>query len=123
MDRLNWASIPVEQMNPTTSRQVIHTDRMTIVRISLAKGALVAMHHHENEQVTIMKSGALKFVFGGPEAGREEILRAGDILPIPSNLPHKVEALEDSQAMDVFTPRREDWIRGDDAYLRNPAKS
>ena len=37
---------------------------------------------------------------------------------IPPGIPHMVEALEDSVATDVFAPVREDWIRGDDAYLR-----
>jgi len=120
MDQYNWAAIPREEMNSKTVRQVVHTERMTIARILLREGAVVAMHHHENEQVTMLKSGALRFVFGGSEEGREVIVRAGDVLQIPPNLPHMVEALEDSMATDLFSPRREDWIRGDDAYLRNP---
>ena len=72
------------------------------------------MHHHENEQVTVVESGSLLFFF--PD--REQVVKAGDILPIPPNLPHKVEALEDSVATDLFSPVREDWVRGDDAYLR-----
>jgi quercetin dioxygenase-like cupin family protein len=101
-------------------RQVIHTERMTIARLLLRAGRGGPMHHHENEQVTMMKSGALRFVFGGTEAGREIVVQGGDVLQIPPNLPHMVEALEDSMATDVFSPPREDWIRGDDAYLRNP---
>jgi quercetin dioxygenase-like cupin family protein len=52
-------------------------------------------------------------------AGEERVLRAGDALVIPPDVPHTVEALEDSLAVDLFSPRREDWIRGDDAYLRD----
>ncbi len=118
MDQLNWASIPREELSAKTVRQAIHTERMTIARLQLLKGAVVAMHHHENEQVTMMKSGVLRFVFGGSEAGKEIIVRAGDVLTIPPNVPHMVEVLEDSMATDLFAPRREDWIRGDDAYLR-----
>jgi quercetin dioxygenase-like cupin family protein len=120
MDHYNWATIPREEMNEKTVRQVVHTERMTIARILLRQGAVVGMHHHENEQVTMLRSGALRFVFGGAEAGREVIVRPGDVLPIPPNVPHMVEALEDSMATDLFCPPREDWIRGDDAYLRNP---
>ena len=120
MDQHNWGTIPREEMNPKTVRQVVHTERMTIARILLRKGGVVGMHHHENEQVTMMKSGALRFVFGGAETGREVVVREGDVLQIPPNLPHMVEALEDSMATDLFSPRREDWLRGDDAYLRNP---
>ena len=66
----------------------------------------------------MMKSGALKFIFGGAEQGREITVRAGDVLQIPPNVPHMVEVLEDSVATDLFSGRREDWISGDDAYLR-----
>jgi quercetin dioxygenase-like cupin family protein len=120
MDQYNWGAIPQEELNPKTVRQAIHTERMTIARLLLRRGAVVAMHQHENEQVTMLKSGALRFMFGGSEAGREIIVRAGDVLQIPPNVPHMVEALEDSMATDLFAPRREDWIRGDDAYLRGP---
>jgi quercetin dioxygenase-like cupin family protein len=120
MDHYNWAAIPREQLNEKTMRQVIHTERMTIARLLLRQGAIVGMHEHENEQVTMMKSGALRFVFGGSEAGREVIVRAGDVLRIPSGVPHMVEALEESMATDLFAPVRADWIRGDDAYMRNP---
>jgi quercetin dioxygenase-like cupin family protein len=120
MDQYNWTTIPREELNPKAVRQAIHTERMTIARLGLRQGAIVAMHQHENEQVTTLQSGALRFVFGGAEEGREVIVRAGDVLQIPPNVPHMVEALEDSMATDLFAPRREDWIRGDDAYLRGP---
>ena len=120
MDQYNWATIPQEELTPKAVRQVVHTERMTIARLLLRQGAVVAMHHHENEQVTMLKSGVLRFIFGGSEEGREVIVREGDVLQIPPNLPHMVEALEDSMATDLFSPRREDWIWGDDAYLRNP---
>src|SRR5215469_7342125 len=118
MDQYNWGTVPREELNPKTVRQAIHTGRMTIARLFLRQGAVVPMHHHENEQVTMMQSGALKFIFGGAEQGQEIIVRAGDVLQIPPNVPHKVEALEDSMATDLFSGRREDWISGDDAYLR-----
>ena len=120
MDRYNWAAIPCEELNPKTVRQAIHTERMTIAKLLLRQGATVPMHQHENEQVTMMESGALRFVFGGSEGGREVVVRAGDVLQIPPNLPHMVEALEDSTATDLFSGRREDWISGDDSYLRGP---
>ena len=40
------------------------------------------------------------------------------MLVIPPHMPHKVEALEDTDVTDIFSPVREDWLRGDDAYLR-----
>lgn len=109
-----WVNIPVEQMNPLVSRQVIHTDRMTLCRIALKKGSFVGMHSHPNEQVSFIESGALRFVLGGEEV----LVKAGETLVIPGDAPHSAMAVEDTVALDVFTPVREDWLRGDDAYLR-----
>jgi len=61
-----------------------------------------------------VEKGALKFNV----AGEELVLRAGQSLVLPSNVPHGVVALEDTDVLDTFTPVREDWITGDDAYLR-----
>ena len=118
MDRYNWQEIPEEKLNDAMSRQVIHSAQSTIARISLRKGAVVPLHHHVNEQVTMLQSGSLRFDMGGAQF----ILNAGDVLVIPPDVPHYVEALEDSHATDVFTPAREDWIRGDDAYLRKATR-
>jgi quercetin dioxygenase-like cupin family protein len=115
MERYNWSVISEEKMSPLLSRRVIHTEQMTIARMGLAKGAIVPVHNHVNQQVTMLTSGMLEFEMGGESF----VLKAGDVLVIPPNLPHRVVALEDSTATDLFTPAREDWIRGDDAYLRN----
>lgn len=117
MKQHQWSEIPREQLNADCSRQVIHTDRMTIARLWMRAGAVVARHSHENEQVTVLEQGRLKFIFDD----REVIIEAGQCLQIPSHAPHRVDALEDSVAMDLFAPIREDWLRGDDAYLRGAA--
>jgi unsaturated pyranuronate lyase len=109
-----WSEIPFEPLNPLLSRQTVHCDRITIARLTLKKGALVPRHQHENEQVTNLESGRLRFIFDDGET----ILEKGDSLQIPSHAAHSVEALEDSVALDLFAPVREDWVRGDDAYLR-----
>jgi len=110
----NWTEIPEEHMSAAISRQVIHGETMTMARIRLRKGAVVPLHQHTNEQISMVESGLMRFVI----SGEERILRGGETLTIPPNAPHLVEALEDSRALDVFSPVREDWIRGDDAYLR-----
>jgi quercetin dioxygenase-like cupin family protein len=114
MERYNWTAIAEEKMNPLLSRWVIHTEQMTIARLWLGKGAVVPSHKHSNQQVTMLKSGSLRFDM----AGESIVLNAGEVLVIPPDVPHLVEALEESMATDLFTPSREDWIRGDDAYLR-----
>ena len=101
-------------MNPDFARKVIHTERMTIARVMLRKGSVVPRHSHENEQVTVLEQGRLRFRFDD----REETIAAGQVMQIPPNAPHLVEALEDSTAYDLFAPVRSDWLRGDDAYLR-----
>ncbi|MCS6953878.1 MAG: cupin domain-containing protein [Bryobacterales bacterium] len=114
MNVYRWEEIEKEQMNPRVARQVIHGERMTVARIHLAKGAIVPEHKHPNEQITLLQSGRLRFAI----AGEERVVEAGETVQIPPDLPHAVEALEDSVAVDLFSPVREDWIRGDDAYLR-----
>src|SRR5438309_423562 len=109
-----WSEVSEEQLNPMVSRQMFHGATMTVARIRLRKGAVVAAHSHVNEQITLMEEGALVFVYPSERV----IVRAGETLCTPPNLSHSVEALEDSVALDIFSPVREDWIRGDDAYLR-----
>ncbi len=109
-----WSEIPREQMNPSFARQVIHAERITIAKVFLTKGSIVPRHHHENEQITVLERGELKFVFDDHEA----VIGAGEVMQIPPNAPHRVEALEESEGYDLFSPIRSDWLRGDDAYLR-----
>lgn len=109
-----WSDVPREQITPLFSRQMIHTATMTIARMELAKGASVAEHSHHNEQVTTLERGRMRFMLNGAEV----ILSAGESLHIPANVPHSAEVLEDVVALDLFSPPREDWMRGDDSYLR-----
>jgi quercetin dioxygenase-like cupin family protein len=114
MQHYQWENVPREELNPLLARQVIQSDNMTVARMYLGKGCLVPEHSHHNEQISMVERGSAKFVV----AGEERIMRAGEALRIPPNVPHYVEALEDCVALDLFSPRREDWIRGDDSYLR-----
>ncbi len=110
----NWDSIEKEQMNPHLVRQVIHGDHMTIARLELKKGCNVPRHSHVNEQIAMVQSGRLKFDLDGVE----HIAGPGESVRIPPEVPHFVDVVEDAVVFDLFSPRREDWIRGDDAYLR-----
>jgi quercetin dioxygenase-like cupin family protein len=114
MPHYSWNTIEQEQLNPLLGRRAIFSENMTIARLDLRKGAAVPEHHHVNEQISIVETGALKFFINGGE----QIVRGGEILTIPPNVPHAVEVLEDSVVLDVFSPARDDWRRGDDAYLR-----
>jgi quercetin dioxygenase-like cupin family protein len=114
MPLYNWEKIDREQVNPLMARRMIHSDTMTIARLELRKGASVPEHSHHNEQVSTVESGRMRFNIGGEEM----LLGPGDCLHIPPHVPHSAEVLEDAIVTDIFSPRREDWIRGDDAYLR-----
>lgn len=112
-----WEDLPREELNPLIGRRLITGTDMMIAHVYLAKGAIVPKHSHHNEQVTYVLEGRMRFWFG--EGQDEEIeIGAGEVLTIPPHLPHKAEALEDTLDVDVFTPPREDWLSGDDAYLR-----
>jgi len=110
----HWQDESIEELTPLIGRQVVHTETMTIARIHLGAGALVPSHEHPQEQVATVLVGSLRFVVGG----EEQIVAAGESMFVPGGIPHEVEALEDSLVLDVFSPVRDDWVRGDDAYLR-----
>ena len=110
----NWKQVSEEQLNPMATRQMIHGSSITVARLRTRKGSLVPTHSHVNEQITTMEQGAMLFV----TPTEKIVVRAGESLVIPPNVPHSVESLEDSVAIDIFSPVREDWVRGDDAYLR-----
>jgi quercetin dioxygenase-like cupin family protein len=106
--------MPTEHLNPLLDRQFVAGEKSMLARLILRKGCIVPLHSHENEQITYILEGALKFSL----QGKEIVVRAGEILVIPSNVPHSAEALEDTVDLDVFCPPRADWISGADAYLR-----
>jgi quercetin dioxygenase-like cupin family protein len=114
-----WDDIEHEQLGPGIARRVLHGDGLTVARIYLKRGAIVPLHSHLNEQLSYVLEGRLRFDF--PD--RQQVVGAGEMMQISAHEPHSVEALEDSVALDVFQPVREDWLRGDDSYLRNPLQS
>ena len=112
-----WEDLPEEPLKEGLTRRLITSKRMMIAHIYLKKGVEVPQHAHENEQITYVLTGALQFRLGA-DGARELIVRAGEVLVIPSNMPHSAVALEDTLDVDVFNPPRQDWISGTDAYLR-----
>jgi quercetin dioxygenase-like cupin family protein len=114
MTTYRWTEVKKEQINPMMSRQMIHGATMTIARLEVKKGAMVPEHSHHNEQITTIEKGKMRFLL----EGQEVVLSAGESLHIPAHAPHSAEVLEDGVVLDLFSPPREDWIRGDDSYLR-----
>ena len=114
VQHLSFHTMPIEHLNPLIERQYVSAEKSMLARLFLRKGCLVPMHHHENEQITYILEGALKFIL----PGQEITVRAGEVLVIPPNVPHSAEALEDTIDVDVFSPPRADWLSGADSYLR-----
>jgi len=112
-----WDDMPKEKLNDRLDRRLVTGERMMLAHVYLKKGCLVPLHSHENEQITYVLEGALHFWLGEDEK-EEIVVHAGEVLTIPSNLPHKALALEDTLDVDVFCPPRQDWLDGTDAYLR-----
>src|SRR5215475_194743 len=109
-----WHTVPLEDLNPLLQRQFVVGQEIMLARVLLKKGCVVPLHSHPNEQLTYIVEGALKFSIDGQEI----VVHAGEVLCIPSNMPHKAEALEDTVDLDVFSPPRADWINKTDQYLR-----
>jgi quercetin dioxygenase-like cupin family protein len=114
MEHLAWESVPLEVMSDLVSRKVITGEKAMLAQIFLKKDAVVPEHHHESEQVSYVLDGAIKFEI----EGQTVVVRKGEVLCIPSHVPHRVIALEDSVGLDIFSPIRKDWLAKDDSYLR-----
>jgi quercetin dioxygenase-like cupin family protein len=111
-----WDDMPKEQVTDQISRRIITGDRMMLAHVYLDKGSIVPKHSHENEQLTYILDGALRFRIGEDQL-EEVVVRAGEVLVIPSNVPHSAEALEDTLDVDVFCPPRQDWLNHTDSYF------
>jgi quercetin dioxygenase-like cupin family protein len=109
-----WTDIPSESITASIARQYITGDRVTVARFELKRGGVVPRHSHESEQLSMVLSGALRFVIDGTDI----VVRTGEVLQLPSWLEHEVHVLEDTLVVDVFSPVRQDWIDKTDDYFR-----
>jgi quercetin dioxygenase-like cupin family protein len=112
-----WTDMPKERVAEKFERRLITGERMMLAHVYLKQGFVVPRHQHENEQITYVLEGALRFWIGEDE-GEELVVRAGEVLVLPSWVWHKAEAVEDTLDVDVFSPPRQDWLNKTDAYLR-----
>lgn len=112
-----WEDMPKEQVSAMLDRRLITGDRVMLAHVYLKKGAIVPQHSHENEQITYILEGGLRFWLGKDEAQVIDVL-PGEVLHIPSFVLHKAEALADTVDVDIFSPPRQDWLDKTDDYLR-----
>ena len=117
LKKMNWESVPSEDVNPSMSRKIVWGEKLMISRIKFKDGFLVPLHHHEHEQVTQVISGTIRFWFG---KNKEQMmdLHPGDVVVIPSNLPHEALMIGEVEEIDTWAPPRQDWLDKTDDYLR-----
>jgi len=112
-----WDDMPRERVNEGFERRLVTGERVMLAHIYLKKGFVVPRHQHDNEQLTYVVEGALKFWIGEEES-QELVVNAGEVLHLPSWIWHKAEALADTLDVDIFCPPRADWLNKTDSYLR-----
>jgi quercetin dioxygenase-like cupin family protein len=105
-----WDEIALERITEMISQKIVAGEREMLAQIYLKRGALVPMHAHDSEQMTYILQGALRVVVDGEEI----TVREGEVLHVPSGVPHQAEALEDTFELDVFSPVRQDWLDGEE---------
>ena len=117
MQKINWNNIPVDQVNEKMKRQFIYGEKIMVAKMEFEDGFTVPWHSHENEQVTEVIEGTLRFWFDDKEDEYIDLM-AGDSIIIPGNRKHKALMIGKVVETDTFSPPRQDWIDGSDAYLR-----
>jgi quercetin dioxygenase-like cupin family protein len=120
--KYRWDDMPREDLSAGLTRRLVTGDQVMIAHVYFTKGTEVPRHRHHNEQLTYILEGTLQFFFGEDDEETHTV-HAGEVLVIPSDLPHRAVALEDTLDVDVFAPPRQDWLDGTDTYLRGGATS
>jgi len=111
---IEFEAMPREILSDTASRRYVYGNNAMIARFEFKKGSVINKHEHPSEQMTYITKGSVKVNI----QNKEIIVKAGDVLIIPPNIPHRFEALEDTIDLDIFSPPRQDWINGTDDYFK-----
>lgn len=117
LQKINWQDVPEEHVNPSMIRKIVHGDKIMIAKMKFKDGFVVPLHHHENEQITEVTKGTMRFWFG---ADKKEVMdvHAGESVVIPANLPHEALVIGEVEETDTWAPPRWDWLDGTDDYLK-----
>ena len=117
LNKINWDEIPTEEVNSSMSRKIVSGEKLMIARIKFKDGFVVPLHHHIHEQLTQVISGKMRFWFGEKKEQTMD-LSPGDVVVIPSNLPHEALMIGEVEEIDTWSPPRQDWLDKTDDYLR-----
>ncbi|WP_190809654.1 cupin domain-containing protein [Flagellimonas sp. S3867] len=102
---MNLKNIPSKEIMPGYHGKMVHSDTMTWAFWDVEKDAEVPEHHHVHEQIMHVLEGSFEFTLGG----NTKVYVPGDVVIIPSNVPHSGKALTECKLMDVFSPAREEY--------------
>ncbi len=117
MKVINWNELEWETVTDAISRKIITGVHEMAAQVYIKKGGVVPEHSHVSEQISYILDGALQFTI----AGIEYVLKKGDVLVIPPDVPHRALALEDTLDLDIFSPIRQDWLDHTDTYFQRAA--
>ena len=117
VNKINWDEVPTEQVTPEMERKLVYGEKVMVAKMKFKDGFEVPLHHHENEQISQVISGTMRFWFGKDKEQTMD-LHAGDVVVIPANVPHAALMIGDCEGIDTWAPIREDWLDGTDDYLR-----
>ena len=101
-----WADVETDIPMPTIQRKRIIGEKAMISHILLAKGTHVPTHSHEPEQIGVVLRGRIRFGVGadGSKDRYEVTIGEGEVIHLPSNVPHSADAIEETLILDIFSP-------------------
>ncbi|UII74912.1 cupin domain-containing protein [Flagellimonas sp. HMM57] len=102
---MNLSEIQSQEIMPGYHGKMVHGESMTWAFWDVEKGAEVPEHYHVHEQIMHVLEGSFEFTLGGNKA----IYQPGDVVIVPSNVPHSGKALTTCKLMDIFSPAREEY--------------
>lgn len=117
--KISKQTINEERLSDFLSRLMISGEKGTMAKFSAKHGIILEQHNHVNEEYLWVISGSLKYIFDD----KEMTVNAGEGFFVYPNTPHSVTVLEDAEYITFFAPVREDWLRGEDRYLRGERKA
>lgn len=102
-DQENWTSL-----DQGMKRRILgYDDHVMMVEVFFPQGAIGYEHSHPHSQTTYVANG----VFEVTVDGQTTVLKEGDSFFVPSGNKHSVVNQESGVLIDVFSPKRDDFLK------------